>query len=76
VLFSLTLATSRLLYTLLLQYIISNRFTIVSVDHLYDADIVEYPNSRTVLRILVNLTNAEYAAAMNIYIKDILFLLD
>jgi pimeloyl-ACP methyl ester carboxylesterase len=76
VLFSPALATSRLLYTLLLQDIASNGFAVVSVDHPYDADIVEYPDGHTVRGILVNLTDAEFPAAMDVRVKDMLFLLD
>ncbi|KAF7118915.1 hypothetical protein CNMCM5793_008551 [Aspergillus hiratsukae] len=76
VLFSPALATSRLMYTLLLQDIASNGFAVVSVDHPYDADIVEYPDGRTVLGILANIsTESEFVSAMNVRVKDMLFLL-
>jgi pimeloyl-ACP methyl ester carboxylesterase len=65
------------MYTLLLTDIASHGFAVVSVDHPYDADIVEYPDGRTVLGILGNnSTEAEYVAAMNVRVKDMLFLLD
>ncbi|KAA8643673.1 uncharacterized protein ATNIH1004_010447 [Aspergillus tanneri] len=77
VLFSPALATSRLMYTLLLQEITSNGFAVVSVDHPYDADIVEYPDGRTVLGILTNIsTETEFVSALNVRVKDMLFLLD
>ncbi|RHZ59207.1 hypothetical protein CDV55_101777 [Aspergillus turcosus] len=77
VLFSPALATSRLMYTLLLRDIASNGFAVVSVDHPYDADIVEFPDGRTVLGILANIsTEAEFVPAMNVRVQDMLFLLD
>lgn len=77
VLFSPALATSRLMYTLLLQEIASHGFAVVSVDHPYDADIVEYPDSRTILgRIPNNSTDTEFVSALNVRVKDMLFLLD
>ncbi|KAJ5598398.1 Platelet-activating factor acetylhydrolase [Penicillium hordei] len=76
VLFSPALATSRLMYTLLLQEVASHGFAVVSVDHPYDADIVEYPDGRTVLGILGNISTTEYDPAMNVRVKDMVFLLD
>lgn len=76
-LFSPAVATSRLMYTLLLQEIASNGFAVVSVDHPYDADIVEYPDGRTVLGVLENIaTDTEFVSALNIRVKDMSFLLD
>jgi pimeloyl-ACP methyl ester carboxylesterase len=74
VLFSPALGTSRLMYTLLLQEIASNGFAVVSVDYPYDADIVEYPDSRTVRG--KNISTAEYVQALNVRVKDMIFLLD
>ncbi|KAL4971324.1 hypothetical protein BDW66DRAFT_155764 [Aspergillus desertorum] len=77
VFFSPALATSRLMYTLLLQDIASNGFAVVSVDHPYDTDIVEYPDGRTVLGILANIsTETEFVSAINVRVEDMLFLLD
>lgn len=76
VLFSPALATSRLMYTLLLQNIASNGFAVVSVDHPYDADIVEYPDGRTVLGILANISTAEFVPALDVRVKDMIFVLD
>ncbi|EUC48304.1 hypothetical protein COCMIDRAFT_34180 [Bipolaris oryzae ATCC 44560] len=44
VLFSSALGTSRYLYSIMLQSIASSGYLVVSIDHPYDADIVEYPN--------------------------------
>ncbi|KAJ6000089.1 Platelet-activating factor acetylhydrolase [Penicillium waksmanii] len=77
VLFSPALATSRLMYSLLLQEIASNGFAVVSIDHPYDADIVEYPDGRTVLGILANInTTTEFVSALDVRVKDLSFLLD
>ncbi|PWY81586.1 PAF acetylhydrolase family protein [Aspergillus sclerotioniger CBS 115572] len=77
VLFSPALGTSRLMYTSLLQDIASNGFAVISVDHPYDANIVEFPNGRTVLGILENTTtNAQYTFAMNVRVQDMIFLLN
>jgi pimeloyl-ACP methyl ester carboxylesterase len=65
------------MYTSLLQDIASNGFALVSVDHPYDADIVEFPDSRTVLGILGNIsTEPEFVSAMNVRVQDMVFLLD
>ncbi|KAJ6202827.1 hypothetical protein J3E72DRAFT_427508 [Bipolaris maydis] len=44
VLFSSALGTSRYLYSIMLQSIASSGYLVISIDHPYDADIVEYPN--------------------------------
>ncbi|KAL4739550.1 PAF acetylhydrolase family protein [Aspergillus similis] len=76
VLFSPAVGTPRLMYTLLLQEIASHGFAVVAVDHPYDADIVGYPNGRTVLGILGNISTDEFAPAMDIRAQDMLFVLD
>lgn len=48
VLFSGALGTSRYLYSVMLQSIASSGYLVVSIDHPYDADIVEYPNGTIV----------------------------
>jgi hypothetical protein len=76
VLFSPAVTTSRLMYTLLLQEIASNGFAVVSVDHPYDADIVEYPDGQTVLGILANInTTTEFVSALDVRVKDMSFYL-
>ncbi|KAF3392590.1 putative 1-alkyl-2-acetylglycerophosphocholine esterase [Penicillium rolfsii] len=77
VLFGPAIGTSRLIYTSLLQDIASNGFVIVSVDHPYDADIVEFPDGRTVLGILgSNTTETETISAMGVRVQDMVFLLN
>ncbi|KAJ5115478.1 Platelet-activating factor acetylhydrolase [Penicillium alfredii] len=63
------------MYTVLLQDIASNGFAVVSVDHPYDADIVEYPDDRTVLGTNIT-TNTEFLLAQNVRVKDMSFVLD
>lgn len=77
VLFSPALATSRLMYTNMLQEIASHGFAVVSVDHPYDADIVEYPDGRITYGVLSNITTEkEFVSAQNVRVKDMSFLLD
>ncbi|KAL6232755.1 hypothetical protein BDW75DRAFT_246952 [Aspergillus navahoensis] len=77
VLFTPALGTSRLMYTSLLQEITSYGYAVVSADHPYDADIVEYPDGRTVPGILGNIsTEAEFVSAMSVRVQDMIFLLD
>jgi hypothetical protein len=77
VVFSPALATSRLLYTLLLQDIASSGFAVVSIDHPYDADIVEFPDGRVVLGTLANIsTEAEVDPDLNVRVADVSFVLD
>ncbi|KAJ5103111.1 PAF acetylhydrolase family protein [Penicillium argentinense] len=77
VLFSPALSTSRLMYTLLLREIASNGLAIVSVDHPYDAEIIEYPDGHTVLGKLSNIsTEYEIEPVLNVRVEDMTFLLD
>ncbi|RAK73200.1 PAF acetylhydrolase family protein [Aspergillus fijiensis CBS 313.89] len=77
VLFSPALEISRLVYTSLLQDLASYGFAVISVDHPYDANIVEYPDGRTVVGILGNITtDAQYSSAMNVRVQDMRFVLN
>ncbi|PYI10674.1 PAF acetylhydrolase family protein [Aspergillus sclerotiicarbonarius CBS 121057] len=74
-LFSPALGVSRLMYTSLLQNIASHGFAVISVDHPYDANIVEFPDGRTVIGILGNITtDAQFVAAMDVRVQDMIFL--
>lgn len=76
ILFSPALATSRLIYTLLLQDIASYGFAVVSIDHPYDADVVEFPDGRVVLGTLSNIsTEAEIDPALDVRVSDVSFVL-
>ncbi|PYI27896.1 alpha/beta-hydrolase, partial [Aspergillus indologenus CBS 114.80] len=77
VLFSPALGTSRLIYTALLQDLASYGFAVISIDHPYDADIVEYPDGRTIVGILGNIsTDAQYASALNVRVQDMRFVVN
>lgn len=54
VLFSGALATSRYLYTVLLQSISAHGYRVVSIDHPYDADIVQYPDGTIITGIEIS----------------------
>ncbi|GLA02306.1 hypothetical protein AnigIFM60653_001709 [Aspergillus niger] len=74
VLFSPALGISRLVYTSLLQDIASYGFAVISVDHPYDANIVEFPDGRTVIGVLENTTtDAQFTWAMNVRVQDMIF---
>lgn len=61
----------------MLQEISSHGFAIVSVDHPYDADIVEYPDGRITYGVLADITTEkEFVSAQNIRVKDMSFLLN
>ncbi|PYH28810.1 PAF acetylhydrolase family protein [Aspergillus neoniger CBS 115656] len=49
-------------------------FAVISVDHPYDADIVEFPDGGTVIGILENTTtDAQFTWAMNVRVQDMIF---
>ena len=50
VLFSTGAGTSRYLYTVICQWVASLGFNVVSIDHTYDAPIVEFPDGRVILQ--------------------------
>lgn len=73
VLFSGGLDTSRLLYSNMLQSIAATGFTVVSVDHPYDADFVEFPDGTTATAVDIS-TDADIALALSTRITDLTFL--
>jgi pimeloyl-ACP methyl ester carboxylesterase len=75
VLFSGALGTSRLLYSAMLQSIAAAGYTVVSIDHPYDADAVEYPNG-TLIRGVPLDTDADIERALATRIADIKFVYD
>ncbi|PYH43096.1 PAF acetylhydrolase family protein [Aspergillus saccharolyticus JOP 1030-1] len=77
VLFSPASGVSRLMYTSLLQDIASHGLAVISVDHPYDANIVEFPDGRTVFGIFGDtMTDAEYVFAMDVRVEDMRFVLN
>ena len=73
VLFSPGLSTSRFLYSNMLQSIAATGYTIVSIDHPYDADFVEFPDGTSVTAVDLS-TDADIALALSTRIADIAFL--
>ncbi|KAI8937088.1 hypothetical protein NX059_006304 [Plenodomus lindquistii] len=73
VIFSGALATSRLLYNSMLQSVAAAGYTILSIDHPYDADFVEFPNGSNITAIAIE-SSADIALALSTRVADIHFL--
>jgi pimeloyl-ACP methyl ester carboxylesterase len=73
VLFSGALSTSRLIYSSMLQNIAAAGYLVVSIDHPYDSDIVEYPNGTVVMGVNID-SDAELALALSTRVGDIAFM--
>lgn len=72
VLFSPALSTSRTIYNSMLQSVAAAGYLVVSVDHPYDADIVEFKNGSTIVG--VDISDAELGDALATRVKDVAFL--
>ncbi|RFU34916.1 hypothetical protein B7463_g1373, partial [Scytalidium lignicola] len=75
ILFSPALDTSRLLYSAIAQQISSAGYVVVTIDHPYDADIVTFPDNRTVLAGNIS-TDAQILLDVDTRAKDISFVLN
>lgn len=73
--FSPGLGDSRLIYNSLVQSIAGTGYIVVSVDHPYDADIVEYPDGSFVLGADIE-TTAQIELALATRVQDVSFVLD
>jgi predicted dienelactone hydrolase len=73
VLFSGALGTSRLLYTSMLQSIAATGYMVVSIDHPYDSDIVEFPNGTTITAVNIS-SDAELEIALSTRAGDFAFM--
>jgi pimeloyl-ACP methyl ester carboxylesterase len=73
--FSPGLGNSRLIYSALAQSIASNGYTVITIDHPYDANIVEYPDGTLVSGANIT-TNAQIEQALAVRVKDVSFVLD
>jgi hypothetical protein len=73
VLFSGGLATSRLIYTSMLQSIAAAGYMVISIDHPYDADIVEFPDGTTVIGLDLS-SDAEIELALSTRAGDFAFM--
>lgn len=68
---------TRLLYGALAQAVAKAGYVVVSIDHPYDVDIVQFPNGDVVYGINdANFTDADYAFATTIRVQDVEFVLD
>jgi dienelactone hydrolase len=72
VLFSGALATSRHLYNAMLQNIAATGYVVLSIDHPYDADMVEFPDGTIVTGVDLE-SDAEVELALNTRVADIEF---
>ncbi|KAI4950508.1 hypothetical protein J4E91_004391 [Alternaria rosae] len=72
VLFSGALATSRHLYNAMLQNIAATGYVVLSIDHPYDADMVEFPDGTIVTGVDID-SDAEIELALNTRVADIEF---
>lgn len=73
VLFSPGLGNSRLLYSALAQTLSSHGFTVLTIDHPYDASIVSYPDGTFVLAANIS-TDAQITRALAIRTADVSFI--
>lgn len=76
VLFSPGLGLSRLWYSALAQSVASYGFNVVTLDHQYDADVVEYPDGRIVLADKSDWNDTQSEQDVNVRAKDASFVLD
>ena len=72
VLFSGALETSRLLYGNMLQSIAAAGYLVVSIDHPYDADMVEFSDGTFIEAVDIN-SDADVELAIATRVKDIMF---
>ncbi|CAN9301863.1 unnamed protein product [Alternaria sp. RS040] len=72
VLFSGALATSRHLYNAMLQNIASAGYLVLSIDHPYDADMVEFPDGTIVTGVEID-SDADIELALSTRVADIEF---
>ncbi|MCJ1388500.1 hypothetical protein MMC18_001347 [Xylographa bjoerkii] len=75
VLFSPGLGDSRLLYNAMAQSVTSYGYIVVTIDHPYDANIVEYPDGTLVFAANIS-TEAQIDKEVQIRAEDVRFVLD
>lgn len=75
ILFSPGLGNSRLLYSALAQYIASIGYLVVSIDHPYDANVVQYPDGTLILGANIS-TKAQIELAVRTRAQDVSFILN
>jgi len=74
-LFSPGLGNSRLLYSGMAQSLASEGFNVITIDHAYDADIVEFEDGSTVIAAEID-SDEQVLAALDVRVQDISFVLD
>ena len=75
-LFSPGLGLSRLWYSALAQAVASHGFTVITLDHPYDSDIVEFPNGRLIFAIKSDWNDTQSEQDVNVRAADASFVLD
>jgi predicted dienelactone hydrolase len=75
VLFSPALAGTRLFYNVIAQQLASAGYTVVTIDHPYDATIVTFPDNSTILAANIS-TEAQILLDLDTRVKDVSFVLD
>ena len=75
VLFSPGAGNSRLLYSAMAQSVASHGYIVVTIDHPYDAAVVEYPEGTLVLAANIS-SDAQYELDVQTRAQDISFVLD
>lgn len=73
VLFSGALSTSRLLYNSMLQSIAAAGYLVISIDHPYDADFVEFPDGHTIQGVEID--DADLESALAVRVEDIAYVM-
>ena len=82
ILFSPGGGVSRLLYTTIAQEVARNGYIVASIDHPYDAQIVEFPDGRLVFGIDINITAApdtilaQTNEIVAVRVQDVSFVID
>lgn len=77
ILFSPSLGASRHVYTALAEDLASHGFIVISIDHPYDADLVEFPDGTVILSAIPeNTTDADIERFMDLRLEDTIFTLD
>lgn len=75
ILFSPGYGVSRLLYSAIAQSVSSAGYIVVTIDHPYDADIVEFPDGSYITGLNFT-TDAEFNLDLDTRVKDMSFVLD
>lgn len=77
IIFSSGLGASRRVYTALVEDLASHGFIVISIDHPFEADIVEFSDGSVILSVLPETpTDADIAQFTDIRMKDTLFTLN